>query len=664
MNRCTHMQLNRMETRGRASASPRRDWRQCPARTGLAFLASLALLFLFPGFPPRDTNAGQNSLAIRPEQPRNLVSKGMIRVQKLKLKEPGWNNQLGPALVADDPTGGLWVSWRSGRDSNIQHMTDKLKADRTIITLENHAIMGLFGHDDGTLALTWYESRMNPEFGVDLYLNKISADGEQIWTTKFRGDPGANLEYKDRPQGIWGHPNYAGPVIPIAFNGKQYGLFYVIMQKFPGNPGECHTADEFCAVDADGTVDESKRHVWNASHSFWMSAVAGKKGDFYGITYASPSPFIGIRMGAYSRKPAKQELIWPATEWALAFDMPHTRLSRAFNIGQGFAMAISSGVDKELSLLATYDVSDVTARIKAEQMIKSAYPILLRFEEDGAMAQSTYLTTNRVPDTVVSGARFGKDSAIVAWGSGPGGMKGEVFGTFPVELAILDRNGSILQSPVEVDAPLTWHSDLTTLKNGDVAWAGIADDWTRNDDRHTLYIVRVECPEPLRAPGTPTATGDDDPAESGESANTEEADAGTTARTPLPQAVARIDAQLLAKLQRLAAATALPRAPIRVSMTKAWVVLAGVDEQGGITLRAQVEGQAQEARFEFSAMKLLDKATIAAALATAEPDNQTLQASVGFYLECAGHRRAAEPYYAKAGNAARAQFDRLFDGSP
>lgn len=431
---------------------------------------------------------------MQPEEPQALITPKMITVKTIELDQPAMQNQVVLTLVEEDPTGGVWVLWHLGEDAVIQHFNNAFKADRKTITLKGHRVMGLYGHRDGSLALTWRESHMTDIHGVNLFLKRITGDGGTIWNTKVRGDKGANLPYEERPIGLWHHPDYQGPAVRIAFNGKQYGLFYVVLQKFESL--ECHTGDEFMMVNADGSIDgRCYRHSWNASHSFWMSSVADRNGDFFGITYADPFPFFGIRMGNYSKPTAKQSLIWPARAWPNT--LPCTRMGQAFNMSGGFGMAISSGVPKDLSVLKEFDEEAAKRRIEAEQTVKAGYPILLRFDHTGKTARSTYLTSDLVPDIVVAGARLGKDSALVAWGQGPGDMKGEVFGTLGATMAVIDVKGKILQNGIRLNTPLTWNSDPTTLSSGDVVWAGFADEWTHNDSKTTLYLVHIKCPASL-----------------------------------------------------------------------------------------------------------------------------------------------------------------------
>jgi len=424
-------------------------------------------------------------------QTNQVVSADMIEIKTIHLDEPGSNNQLSPVLVANDPKGGMWVAWgvAGGGSYRIQHLADNMTPDRTIVKLGTNAVMGLYGHVDGSLAFTWYDSRLTRIFGVDLYLQKISPEGKTIFNTKVRGDPGSGLEYEKRPVGLWNHPDFQGPTVPIAFNGRQYGLFYVVLQKFPDKA--CHTGDEFALVNANGKVDEKKRSTWNASHSFWQSVVTGVDNCFYGITLADPFPYRAIRIGNYSAHPAKQDVLWPRKPCD-GFFPPDTKLSAAFNFGNKFAMAISTAIPKEMEDLKSYDEKVFREKIAAQG--PGAFPVLLAFDRNGKKAKATYITKEPSPDMIITGARFGLNSAVVLWATGPAGTdKGTAFGAYPTKMAVLNNAGIVLQSPIEIKAPLTWHSDATTLSNGDVVWGAIADDWTSVDDAAKLYIVRIHC---------------------------------------------------------------------------------------------------------------------------------------------------------------------------
>ncbi|MCY3020832.1 MAG: tetratricopeptide repeat protein [Planctomycetota bacterium] len=420
-----------------------------------------------------------------PAPAKPVVTPDMVGVRTMKLAEPGLNHQWCPVIVANDPKGGLWIAWplgAPGTGSNIQHLNDELLPDREQIKLPGSRVVGMYGHDDGSLVYTWWDSRVNAEFGVELYIKRVATDGKVLFDTKFRGDPGAGLEYPQRPVGIWGHPNWQGATIPIACNGKQYGLFYVILQKFP--EPSCHTGDEFVAVNLNGQVDDKSRSTWNASHSFWMSCVAGRDGHFYGITYADPWPYSAVRMGRYGKKPVKQDMLFPRKPHGMA-----TRISAAFTLESGFGMAVASSIPPEIEDLKAYDEELYKSKVKGP----GSYPVLLRFDETGEKARATYLTPEPINDLVVSGGRLGKDHAAVLWGHGTVGDKGSFFGVYPVQLTVVNAAGEVLQAPIEVKAPLTWQSDAATLSNGDLVWGGICDDWTPVDDPKKLYIVRVRC---------------------------------------------------------------------------------------------------------------------------------------------------------------------------
>lgn len=433
-----------------------------------------------------------------------IVTAEMIEVKVLPLEEAGCNNQLTPVLVANDPKGGMWVAWgvSGGAAYRIQHLNEAIEPDRPVIRLETNAVVGLYGHADGSLAFTWFPGSHTRIFGVELHLRKISAAGKTIWDSKVRGDPGSNLEYAQRPIGIWYHPDFQGPTVPIAFNGKQYGLFYCILQKFP--EPSCHTGDEFSALDKNGKLLGGMRSTWNASHSFWESVVAAPDGSFFGITLADPFPFRAIRMGNYSVSPAKQDLLWPAKPCNNFFP-PDTKLSAAFNLGRDFAMAISTAIPKDMEDKKTYDDKTLHEKIAAQG--PGAYPVLLMFDKNGRKAKATYLAGKPAEDMIIAGARFGRYQVAVLWANGPAGMdKGSVFGAYPVKMAILNDEGRALQVPIEVKAPLTWHSEATTLNDGDVAWGAIADDWTPVDDARKLYVVRIHCHRPKSSLPSGSAT--------------------------------------------------------------------------------------------------------------------------------------------------------------
>lgn len=563
------------------------------------------------------------------------IEKDMITIKEVELDHPAENNQLWPALVSDDPSGGFWVAWYvKGDGYRVQHFSDEMTKDREELAFNERAIMGLYGHEDGSLAFTWFPQHMNRIFGVDLYLSKISAKGEEVFKTKVRGDEGANLEYEKRPVGFWNHPDYQGPVVPIAYNGRQYGLFYVVLQKFPDLA--CHTGDEFVAVHKDGRVDESSRKTWNASHSFWQSCVTlPRRREFYGITIPDPWPYSAVRISKFSgeRNP-EHHVLWPKQP-TKGFP-PGTKISAAFNAPRGFAMAMSTAIPKVMENVKDYTQAEFDKAV-AEQG-KGEFPVLLTFDESGRKAKATYITDTPVEDTFTTGARLGKEHIVVMWANGQGD-KGTVFGAYPTKMALLDRKGEVLQSPIHIDAPLTWHSDATTLSNGDVIWASIADDHTPVDDPRKLYLVRVrgdlEQPVIVKAP---------------------------THWQMSEENLALLKKDHLMALVKLSEDGTLRRVPMRMSFTRERVWLSKADPAGSLTFQL-VDGE-KTAVVPFAEVPIRDVASLAQLVAGYKPKSMDAQAMAAVYLEHVGLSDVAKRYVAKSSLESVEKFKELLDVAP
>ena len=133
--------------------------------------------------------------------------------------------------------------------------------------------------------------------------------------------------------------------------------------------------------------------------------------------------------------------------------------------------------------------------------------------------------------------------------------------------------------------------------------------------------------------------------------------APVTARKPKPTSVAAVDKKVLVKLAGLSDAGKLPKYPLRISITKANVVLVGASAEGEITL----EANGLKKDVEFAQLGLADRATVVQALLASEPDNKGLAGLLGFYLEAAGRADLAAKYYQQAGTDMSDQVGSLFE---
>ncbi len=422
--------------------------------------------------------------------------KSHIHIRHLPLPQRAVNHQFLGVHVAEDPTGGYWVCWHDSAgdklSSRVQHLNDQMLPDQPMIDLPERSVQGMFGHADGSLALA-LGARMGPEVKGNhapgppvantLLLRKISK-GKMVFETKVRGGEG----YEEN--NIWLLVDGTAPNVSVSFNGKMYGLFYCIGKMFPGR--DVHQADEFIALDPAGKIIEKSRLTWISSHSFWMSSIVGADGDIYGITVSDPQPW-GLRLGNFTATPGQAQkltMIFPSgsmRETARNIGEP-IRPGPIFRMRRGYGIAG-----------ATY----INPAALQNPVHGSRLPVLVRFDEAG-QSETIYLDDKPVDDLIVTGTRLGPNHVAVMQASGQGG-RANVFGAYPTKMHILDERGRVAHDPVEVPAPLTFGSHPATMGNGDVLWAGIADDHTTVNDATKLYVVRIRWPEAKSVAGkTPT----------------------------------------------------------------------------------------------------------------------------------------------------------------
>ncbi len=132
------------------------------------------------------------------------------------------------------------------------------------------------------------------------------------------------------------------------------------------------------------------------------------------------------------------------------------------------------------------------------------------------------------------------------------------------------------------------------------------------------------------------------------------------ARTVAASRVAAVDAKLLNKLARLDLAAGLPNDTFKMGNGSRQVRMVKVRAEG-LVLAARMSGGEKEIIAPVSKFPPADRAEICLVLARAEPANRSLYGLAGFYFEVAGKTGEADRYFGMAGDAARAQFERLFD---
>ncbi len=129
-------------------------------------------------------------------------------------------------------------------------------------------------------------------------------------------------------------------------------------------------------------------------------------------------------------------------------------------------------------------------------------------------------------------------------------------------------------------------------------------------------------------------------------------------RVPRPDAMVTMDGKLVAKLERLQQADALPEVRVRLSLSSVDLMIAGGSTDDN-TIRLTAGKAAKP--FPLSKLSARDKAVVAMACARAEPDNMALQGLIGFYLECAGDVKRADAHFDKAGAEVAKAFEKCFE---
>ena len=128
-------------------------------------------------------------------------------------------------------------------------------------------------------------------------------------------------------------------------------------------------------------------------------------------------------------------------------------------------------------------------------------------------------------------------------------------------------------------------------------------------------------------------------------------------RAPKEGSVAKIDKQLVAKIADLADNGNLPMQHLKLSISRAKLMLKGANSAAS-TIALGTAATVKD--LKVSDLSCRDRAKIAALLNAREPDNKALTGATAFYLECAGRRDLAAPFYQKAGEKMTQKFSALF----
>lgn len=230
-------------------------------------------------------------------------------------------------------------------------------------------------------------------------------------------------------------------------------------------------------------------------------------------------------------------------------------------------------------------------------------------------------------------AAYGKD-VFVAWeeSSGQGSW---------MRYAVIDGSLETLkkQTPVlGVHVPSCY--DMVNLSGGAIAWAVPGT-------RDSVRVYRIDLPEKQYAVLA-------------DKLSKETARLAKSSYAPKKEIVEKIDEVLLKKLVKLGSEGTMPKKGMILSKSKASVTIVAAGEDGSLKFEAQSGTARKSASFSLKELDFPDKAVIAAAVASQEPDNKPLCGVTAFYMQCAGQKNQARMYFALAGSAEAQKFRRFF----
>jgi hypothetical protein len=381
-----------------------------------------------------------------------------------------------PIYLAQLPDGsGSIAGWAdtTGRVHLTQLDRDFQRAEPDIV-LDGEEIRGLAPHFDGTALLVVR--------GDSLYVVRVESDGTVRYDKRLIGG-----ESHSRPGSKW--VDDWGHEARLVWDGERYGVYAGHTQYF-GSKGK-HQGDLFWYLDSEGeriVRDNDGDWDWGCSHS--LDLRLAYNGTRFGPVCLSDSyPSKGFHF-AHREAEIRKE---PSGD---AHGRSDANLGGWVPLEDGFLMSFSSPEGR-----ASSDVGVVFVH------------------NDAWVGDVHWLTDTRGVDESGPHLAAYDEQFLAGWTSGRSHT-----------IAVVDRDGSIIDGPVEIEATIQDKDDMVTMLDGSVAWAFVDGNASR------LKVAQVMSCRPEAWPTTepqPTAPASATPGGPGETPGTP--GPGPT-RTPAPPA--------------------------------------------------------------------------------------------------------------------------------
>ncbi len=331
-----------------------------------------------------------------------------------------------PVILSPLQNGTSQVAWL-GSD-NLAHITPLTAADTRggpDTSTAADEIRGFVAHDDGNAVMIVR--------GDEMALVRLDSSGGVTFDVTLVGNNNHTRE-GDEWISDWTHEGR------LAFDGGKYAVYFGLTRNWGASEGE-HQGDMLGFINTDGS-GAGGGWDWGCSHS--MDVRLSHNGTRFGpLCISDCYPGKGIYFNHNTRVSTEDGSCGGSTAAEFGGMVP--------NHNGGFLLTFASKTNRP-----SYDV------------------VFIPLDGNGSPGTKVFLTdTPSVNELNVHLALYGPD-LLVFWHEGSRHL-----------MARMDRTGTLLEQPVEIQAEAGQPNDMINFSNGDVGWAYAWGDRTR------LKIVRV-----------------------------------------------------------------------------------------------------------------------------------------------------------------------------
>lgn len=395
------------------------------------------------------------------------------------------------------PSGGGYVAWTEDATGRVWVTPLNARYERAGADIDTKAseVGGIVAHDDGFALLTLRDDPAgtatptpDSNFGRAVMLVRYR-NGKEVFAVPLTGAKSVTRPYIDvagdsAPGYLYGR---------LAWNGSKYGAYFIIQVAPKDSVSGFTMTDKLVYLDAAGSGMRGGfvgKCTSNQGLRLWPEADA-----FTPVCISDGAPSPGVNLVVEGADPVLlgREAFasgWSAGQMGSIVKLPD---DNSYFVGWLSRDVVPGGQDNQTARFTT-DIA------------------LVRLGADHQMiGQKRWLVeTQSAAETNLHFARYGQSQILMAWDSIVGVRCDRMcFGSYAGTYArVLDREGNVI-SGGSVSAVPNHHDDLTTLPNGDVAWAYVPDesrDYSSvppsRDDRvlappkRTINIARLRYCEP------------------------------------------------------------------------------------------------------------------------------------------------------------------------